>query len=216
MKVGITKPRGSGAEQFLLHSNEPALISLSEWDALDLVEIPARKRARIRQRLTPFNHQIIVGVPSSFIFANSEVTSERISIVEEIAEDFNAKLIFLRLTAGRFDPGEIQNWVKQSEKNVWVDQGREEVSRPLARVIIDPLWQPTARGTRNGIFKLHGWHPSRWIRYYGHDQLLALKKMVKKSQPRAVLFAHSMRNEEAIRFQEMLRESTDTLSNNCV
>ncbi|MBU6375643.1 MAG: hypothetical protein KGQ59_06575 [Bdellovibrionales bacterium] len=212
MKIGITKPRGWTAQDFLLQSKEIFKIDLSEWDILDVLDISMRKRTQIRRRIISSGHQVALGLPSSFLFSNPEITLERIAITEEVAESINAQFMILRLNSTRLTPENSLRWIAESEKEIWIDEGRNKLSTAPSQLVTDPLWyMPRAKARIGGVFKLHGWHPSRWIRYYGTEQLLALKRVVTKARPRAVLFAHSMRNEEAYRFRELLNPSGDTL-----
>lgn len=57
--------------------------------------------------------------------------------------------------------------------------------------VSDPLW---FEGEVWGDYwKIHGWHPDRWVRLYSRESLLNLKSWAARHEPRFVVLAHSQR-----------------------
>lgn len=52
----------------------------------------------------------------------------------------------------------------------------------------DPPWSP--------YWKIHGWHPERWVRRYSESQLLKLIVQAKRHAPQFVMLAHPQRLEQ--------------------
>ena len=71
--------------------------------------------------------------------------------------------------------------------------------------VFDPLWfreqAPVA-----GIWKIHGWHPERWVRLYPESDLRLLVKLARRHRPSAVILAHSQRLAQWRRIQELLAQ----------
>ncbi len=228
MKIGISKPRDLSAEEFLLSSSHRDSVDVSEWDALDLLEVSSRTRSKIFKTLHQSPHRTVISVSSAYLFRNREAGRERIELLSELTEAFSAMAILVRWsgppTDGAADASSLGAdaalaqlpHLLASGTEWWIDSGRELPAHPLepaaatdsrAALVFDPLWHSVPRGVRTPIFKLHGWHPSRWIRYYGQEQLTRLEKLCRRHEPRVVLFGHSMRNDEALRFRAMLHQS---------
>jgi len=66
----------------------------------------------------------------------------------------------------------------------------------LPGFIPDPAWDSPFRASRASYWKLHGWHPDRWVRRYGEAQLAAVSEKILKARPNHVCLAHSGRFEE--------------------
>jgi hypothetical protein len=56
-------------------------------------------------------------------------------------------------------------------------------------------------------FKLHGWHPDRWMRRYGNELSKKIVKRVQKVNHSILILAHSGRVEEATLFYEHFRKT---------
>ncbi len=219
MKIGISKPRDVSPECFLLSSTLRDAVDVSEWDTLDLLETSSRTRSKIFKALQGSRHRTVISASSTYLFRNREATQERLEILSELAEIFSAMAVLVRRTSAAADAAAAlsrQPLLLPGGTEWWIDSGRELLAPPnelsavkdsRPSVVIDPLWHSITRGVRAPVFKLHGWHPSRWIRYYGQEQLLQLQKLCFRHEPRVVLFAHSMRNDEALRFRAMLHQS---------
>jgi len=205
MKIGISRPRALSPGQFLCDPLWTSRIALSEWDLLDLIDVSARQQSAIHKTLASSSHRTILGVSAKYLLSNPEATSERISILLELAEAFVASSVLIRSSREELVAIEQSLSKPLSSIEVWVDCGRELPQTRLLPVIEDPLWHRISTARSSGLFKLHGWHPARWVRYYGPERLQQLARLAAKHRPRVILFAHSMRNEEALRFQELLR-----------
>jgi hypothetical protein len=207
VKIGISKPRGHRPEEFLLSQQWIDQVDLSEWDLLDLLEIGSRTRSRIFRALDSSQHRTILSVAAAYLFRNPEALSERMEVLGELAESFRSQAILIRTHANL---ASTSMSALRSSVPFWVDRGRDQspaLSSANALEVLDPLWHSIPRNARGRVFKLHGWHHSRWVRYYGEEQLRKLARSCRKHQPKVVLFAHSMRNEEALSFREQLRQS---------
>lgn len=208
MKIGISKPRGFDPETFLTSAEWLEKIQLSEWDLLDLLDTGARARARILARLASTEHRIVISASSAYLFRSHDAQAERLEILSELSLTFRATAILLRISGFVETP-----WSPPAGVRLWFDSERVEKpataqrSATKAEAVVDPLWHSPARLATARIYKVHGWHPTRWIRYYGALQLTQLARRCQRNAPEVVLFGHSMRNEEAINFRELLTRS---------
>ena len=67
--------------------------------------------------------------------------------------------------------------------------------RPMAidreHCVSDPLW---FRGEAWSVYwRIHGWHPERWVRRYPAEDLDFLAKLARKTPPEFIILAHSER-----------------------
>jgi hypothetical protein len=217
VKIGISKPRDLSPEDFLLSSAHRDSVDVSEWDALDLLEVSSRTRSKIFKTLHQSRHRTVISVSSAYLFRNPEASQERLEILSEMADIFSAMAVLVRWS--KTPTNEVFTLPRLAGGTEWwIDSGRElpeaphepataNDSRPA--VVIDPLWHSISRTLRAPVFKLHGWHTSRWVRHYGPEQLLRLLKLCHRHEPRAVLFAHSMRNHESLSFLRLLHQSDE-------
>lgn len=97
---------------------------------------------------------------------------------------------------------------------VYFDFGRAGPPRwaDPALAVTDPLWpleQPSACGSGPELFgrywKIHGWHPDRWVRRYASEQLGRLIELARAHQPEFVILAHSSRVEQWRELASLLR-----------
>jgi hypothetical protein len=179
----------------------------SEWDFHDLMEMDARARKKASTLMARAHHRIAV----SMLFSHTEAGLDRIRLASEVLQELGGVALLLRLPrALKLDPAEGARAVARARRELtdhlelWADPGEEffcgpapAPGQPAIHWIADPLWHPQSSYRRAQILKLHGWHPARWIRYYGTEQLqLALKRSAKA---RVLLLGHSQREEEAQR-----------------
>ena len=73
-----------------------------------------------------------------------------------------------------------------------------------ASCVVDPLWNP--QDLRSDYWKVHGWHPERWVRTYPESALVSLAKQAKQLSPRFVLLAHSQRKSQYPIFKAALKK----------
>ncbi len=221
--VGISQPRGLSPTQFLLDRSREALwrqVALSEWDLLELLELSARDVERVRTQLASISHQIVISASALFLFKNPDAAPERLSILRELTESLRARAVLIRMGAQQVE--QALPWAPEQASpgplELWLDYGKEWPAplppSPLrfsgtTRLVRDPLWHSlkTASNQASAVYKLHGWHPSRWIRYYGAEQLKQLARLCRRHPPAALLFAHSMRNEEGVRFERLYADT---------
>jgi len=219
MKVGVSKPRDAVPAQFLRDESWLRGYSASEWSVHDLLELSPRIRSQCVRAIRKAEHELVVSVSSSFLFggrhrllndARSEFL-EKTTILSEISSELGARAVLLALTEKQLrvdEPmlrqslRELSQQLQAESIELWIDSGKAayEIELEGTSVVLDPFWHSTRRIAKGQVFKIHGWHSERWIRYYGQQELVRLARICRTKQPRLVLFAHSQRNEEARTF----------------
>lgn len=78
-------------------------------------------------------------------------------------------------------------------------------------VIYDPLapeaWQmfdERRKPTSSQFWRIHGWHPERWVRLYSQKQIEHLAKSIIDFRPRFVTLAHSQRHQQWFELEHVL------------
>jgi hypothetical protein len=212
MKLGISKPRDISITDYFSKSCSIQNTSITEWELQEVISLTSQQLKSIANQIIKRNHSLVFSSDQRFFSGESSEILEKISILSELEEHFPHSALLLR-----FRP-ELENSLRKcaplfSDKKItlWMDAGRElpsndliEKSRELCiEWIADPFWHSKKFVKSSCIYKVHGWHPERWIRYYGKEQLEQLRTLCQKNDPKVLLFAHSMRNEEVTRFQEI-------------
>jgi hypothetical protein len=84
----------------------------------------------------------------------------------------------------------------------WVHRGN---------VIYDPLapeaWQifdERRKPTSSQFWRIHGWHPERWVRLYSQKQMEHLAKSIIDFRPKFVTLAHSQRHQQWSELEQVL------------
>lgn len=155
-----------------LRRNQQFILKLSFWylGARELAENQERESLLIEacQSLRP--RAFTMSIPPSFVEKSS--TIDRVHSIME-------RMKLAHLGPLYFDFGKLS-------PPTWVE--------PLL-CVGDPLWD---RNSVTGeMWKIHGWHPSRWVRRYSVEELARLKKLAMRHQPKYVILAHSQRLEQA-------------------
>jgi hypothetical protein len=85
---------------------------------------------------------------------------------------------------------------------IWVRRGN---------VIYDPLapdaWQifdERRKPTSSQFWRVHGWHPERWVRIYSQKQIEHLAKSIIDFRPKFVKLAHSERHQQRSELEQVL------------
>ncbi|MEN9723363.1 MAG: hypothetical protein RJB38_1349 [Pseudomonadota bacterium] len=218
MKIGISSPRSLSLMKSL---GSPAWISQfdgSEWPLEDLLALSLRQRLRIRKSLETSTHRLAISIQIPWRRLDLEALRERVVIAGELCREFQAQALSTKISE-TLDHQEAPEFFDDvfreithaipNKVELWLDPGKLGRTRvlPRTRWIWDPFWHATTDGTRNGVWKAHGWHDSRWIRYYGALQLQTLLKRVARLRPEWIFFSHSMRDEEAATFRSLVTES---------
>lgn len=78
-------------------------------------------------------------------------------------------------------------------------------------VIYDPLapdaWQildERRKPTSSQFWRIHGWHPERWVRLYSQKQIEHLAKSIIDFRPKFVTLAHSQRYQQWLELEQVL------------
>ena len=78
-------------------------------------------------------------------------------------------------------------------------------------VIYDPLapeaWQifdERRKPTSSQFWRIHGWHPERWVRLYSQKQIEHLAKSIIDFRPKFVTLAHSQRHQQWSELEQVL------------
>lgn len=87
----------------------------------------------------------------------------------------------------------IKRWKPEGPCPLYFDFGRAEPLNWIdpSMIVSDPLWGTAP--LRCDYWRIHGWHPERWVRLYSRGDLEELAKRAKRHRPRAVVLCHSMR-----------------------
>lgn len=73
--------------------------------------------------------------------------------------------------------------------------------------VSDPLW---FRGKAwSPYWRIHGWHPERWVRLYSKEDLRFLAQLASELKPRYVILGHSQRAKQWGDLQNELRTLAD-------
>lgn len=78
-------------------------------------------------------------------------------------------------------------------------------------VVYDPLapeaWQifdERLKPTSSQFWRIHGWHPERWVRLYSQKQIEHLAKSIIDFRPKFVTLAHSQRHQQWSELEQVL------------
>jgi hypothetical protein len=166
----------------------PADIEALEVDyALLLLATAAERKRWLSLRKKFPECEWVFSAPAVYFSQSSEEYQERWTVLNENASRFNVRNLIIRgsVLAQRFptnlevhlDLGQVQT--KPS------DLGFPRVS--------DPAWES---GACSGLLKVHGWHPSRWVRRYGIEAITESVKRIQgghSGSPNLLILAYSGR-----------------------
>ncbi len=151
-----------------------------------------------------------------------ETLAERLMLMEE---ELQGLVCFHSISSGRrvfeLEPEErwipsIQGVLRECKVPVALEWGEGDSHRQFRRWIadfsragwvIDPDSHPVKMSVRPDMiqFKLHGWHPDRWVRRYGKNRAIELIHRIKKAGTGGLLvLSHSGRFEEFEVFSEAI------------
>lgn len=209
MRIGISKP----SIECLWDFRWLKAFAVSEWDFSTILGLNSRERKQVSRHLTETHHRTILSAGAGFFPADPAAEEkglpiailERLELASEMAQFFATDTLLLRVPT-RFEnhPTVFRELSAYLPKNLGLalDPGSAHfrIDTPRASWVADPLWHPPSFLRKKSIFKVHGWHESRWIRYYGPLQLEKLRTVCKKMKPGILLFGHSKREEEAATF----------------
>lgn len=183
--------------------------------------LSAARRARYRKR---FHDRGISLVARTVLrpIRDPEILTERLMLIEE---ELQGSVCLHSISNGRrrfeLEPEEqwipsIQGVLRECKIPVALEWGEGDSLRQFRRWVadfsragwmIDPDFHEVKRGLRPEClhFKLHGWHPDRWVRRYGENRATELIDRIKKSGVGSLLvLSHSGRFEEFGVFSEAI------------
>jgi hypothetical protein len=215
MLIGVSNPDPARLfdESFLKR------FGTSEWDAATLLELNSRRRKTLSRLLANTGHRIVLSTALTPA-RDPEASLERLRIFSEVLDELGGLALCLRPRKPWLeDPRTLEQLIRElraaaTAPEIWLEPGREFLpacspelsSEPAGSLnwVADPLWHPRALWSRARVLKCHGWHEARWIRYYGPEQLEQIRKCCERSKKATVLlWGHSKREEEALRFGEL-------------
>jgi hypothetical protein len=180
--------------------------SVTEWDLQTLIDLEPRQAKAARSALSRAPHHAWI------VSTGSAALQRQLEAVEELALSFPIQALLVRINFKALGAEELLLSARRRlapSLELWIDPGKDakkidtkllrsqSVTQPRAiRWVGDPLWHPKSLWKDCSIYKLHGWHESRWVRYYGSQQLKLLMELCRKHKPEVLLLGHSKREEE--------------------
>ncbi len=143
--------------------------------------------------------------------------SERIEIIESKLTNVNVIGFLIKLTPKFFETQTLADeivplqaaLVKKFHLPVYVDMPQIAPSNKGNDdcLSLDPLW---TRPNRGGLWKIHGWHPTRWVRRYSKAELNRLNRLARRYHPDFIIFGHSQREQQIKEFIEIQSMRSET------
>ena len=188
-----------------------------EW--LTWTSLSPLKRRTLTRQLRSTNMERIVTVPEAWISLRlePEIRHDRLEQLQEWTSELGSKRIHAiegRKSMDRRSPSSLNPHVTHWELAAHGSQTAEHEDAPT---IHDPFHhfgilkntnlpaRVSMRAPRGAYWKIHGWHPDRWIRRYGQEALARLALWMRKTQATHVCFAHSQRVEQLQEFRALLQ-----------
>jgi len=186
-----------------------------EVEALSLAAFTARQR-RTWERFfqdSPIEH--ILTVPSVWLTqASPEVQAERYSVLEEWKEAWGCSRIHVIATRTDWESRALRTALG-SDLILEAPRGLSAADVQGLQVSMDPFHvygqQQESRLPRtlpqreahSKYWKIHGWHPTRWIRRYSREALQELWQLSVHAQATHVCLAHSQRVAQLTELKEI-------------
>jgi hypothetical protein len=191
--------------------------SLLEFDAVEWSRKDARARKRFREQV---NRKSLLVIPRLNLRWIREPEALR-DLSGALTEEFGQRIHFLLLACGqkRFDDGgwdrlrphRVVEVPGSMRTPVFLEWGEEDssltVREPVASGavsgwVLDPHWH---RGYFSKVkvpvhFRLHGWHPERWMRRYGETLGREILRGIRRFPSPVLILAHSGREIEGADF----------------
>lgn len=214
MKIGVSKPRGLSVTEFFRNRELASRWGISEWELLELLDLPSRARTAVEKLSRSAAHEVVLGLPFCYLNRDPDSTPERVEQIREAIECFPTRALLLRMHARDWENSLLAHQTlrllsRSLKTELWADFGRSTLldeGNSHLKIVTDPFWHPDKKTDHAPLYKIHGWHLARWIRLYGREQLESLCRLCLRTRPEIVLFAHSMRNEESLEFNELFRQ----------
>jgi hypothetical protein len=213
IEIGIS---GLSPEEY---SKVDCLPGVSEIELASYLTWTSRERKALTQALRN-GHRLVGACSSAWLFSHSldsGLVVEKFSILRELKESLELRGVLVRLQARHLHsdvssqlPGDLDFRVHWD----FPQSARESAAQwKLSRhsLVWDPLWDSASDFAgkvckENWIAKVHGWHPSRWIRRYGAEQIADCVRSLSThcSGSGLLLIAHSQRREQWQDFERAL------------
>ena len=109
----------------------------------------------------------------------------KFSLIQSVASDFEQRVRAI-----------IDHWSSLARCPVYFEPSKSVLDVNLGHELFvkDPLWQRLERPAP--YWKIHGWHPERWVRRYSVEQLSELAAQASRFDPDFLVLAHSGRSEQ--------------------
>jgi hypothetical protein len=202
--------------------NLPEAFSGVEVDSGTYLSLAPRSRIRFRRRIESEGLGLVIRTVFRSLADPLEL-SERLKVLEG---DFGGNLLCHLFSSGRkrWDPYRdrelfpaLESAFGEADCEIHFEWGQEDdlssfkewSSRfPVSNAVIDPDVHQARGRLPAGVsrFRLHGWHPERWVRRYGERRTHELvARMSKAGKSGMLILAHSGRIEEGGVFSEAIR-----------
>jgi hypothetical protein len=176
--------------------------------------------ARDRQRFRAWIIKKEIGVIPRLSLRTSRSKEEIVDLQSAAREEFQGRFRFFLIASGRkrFDNEldlrsrkEFSLSVENGGADLCFEWGEEDTPMttswlpaafPKATMMLDLdcHWKFREKATGELQFKLHGWHPERWMRRYGETLIGKFRKRMSLYPEAILILAHSGRIEEAPEF----------------
>ncbi len=199
----------SGLEPAEYESLHP-LLKVSELDLPTYLSWSNKHKKQL-QRCIREGHQLIGSFSSAWLCqsheSSHETDEEKITILGELQESLQIHALIIRLQPRHLN----QSLTNLQSLPIFSDcpQGTRDYPMPEHRrnlgLVWDPCWDADKpRSSMTGqpwIAKIHGWHPDRWVRRYGTEQIRECAQTIRgslktASTPGYLLIAHSQRRQQ--------------------
>jgi hypothetical protein len=210
MKLGLGKFSTENFSRFSkkFTSVEVDLKNYLSWDARD--------RMKFRAWITKKE----IGVIPRLTLRTSRSREEFVDLLNAAREEFQGRLQFFLIASGRkrFDHEqdlrsrrEFSHSIENSGSDLCFEWGEEDTPMTIASLLaafpratmmldLDCHWKFREKTPGDLHFKLHGWHPERWMRRYGGSMIAKFQKRMRLYPGAILVLAHSGRIEEAPEF----------------
>jgi len=190
--------------------------------AFSLVEVDVERYLtwdeRDRMRFRAWIHKKGIGVIARMSLRIQRHSDEYSDIFCAIEDEFGAQLHLWLISSGRrrmdptqdrFSRQEFERAAASHRLKFWWEWGEEDTPETLrgifneaGRVLdLDYHWKWVKEASNQVHFKLHGWHPERWMRRYGPTLIRKYQKRMQLYPESILILAHSGRIEEASEFE---------------
>ncbi len=202
----------------------PSEIDTFEIDGLDPNWITSADRRRLRKSLhahqgltLAFGHFYLRGVDSTDRRERARSAVETYSLFGAEASQVRVPPSLLRSECLRESLWRIHDEFKRAGLPVpRIDLPPSHLRDGMAEfdLVGDPVWNPALEERRKAEWRIHGYHPTRWIRLYPAETLATLAREALRHRPARIIFAHSQRFTQAAEFAAILarrsrKEPTD-------